>query len=67
MAKRRNAVNAAHVKEAWEALEGCWEEFESIRNTSPGQYASVDEVTRYVSPLSRNAELTRRFVDGWVS
>ena len=50
VAKRRNAVNAAHVKEAWEALEGCWEEFESIRNTSPGQYASVDEVTRYVQP-----------------
>jgi hypothetical protein len=51
VAKRRNAVNAAHVKEAWEALEGCWEEFESIRNTSPGQYASVDEVTRYVALL----------------
>jgi hypothetical protein len=51
VAKRRSAVNVAHVKEAWEALEGCWEEFESIRNTSPGQYASVDEVTRYVPLL----------------
>lgn len=48
VAKRRNAVNAAHVKEAWEALEGCWEEFESIRDMSPGQYASGDEIIRYV-------------------
>jgi hypothetical protein len=46
VAKRRNAVNATHVKEAWEALEGCWEEFESIRDTSPGQYASNDEIVR---------------------
>jgi len=46
VAKRRNAVNADHVKEAWEALEGCWEEFESIRNIAPGQYSSHDEVIR---------------------
>lgn len=45
-AKRRDAVNAEHVKEAWEALEGCWEEFESIRNIAPGQYSSQDEIVR---------------------
>ena len=46
VAKRRNTVNPEHVKEAWEALEACWEEFESIRSTAPSQYSSHDEIVR---------------------
>lgn len=53
-AKRRTAVNANHVKEAWEALERSWEEFEQLKfmSDSTGPYNTRDEVIR--------------FADGWV-
>jgi hypothetical protein len=42
-------VEAGAVKQAWEALESCWEEFESLRHvsTSYTPYASEDEVIRF--------------------
>ncbi|WVR07145.1 hypothetical protein IAU60_004186 [Kwoniella sp. DSM 27419] len=52
-AKRRTAVNDSLVKEAWEALERCWEEFDQIKynaSASPS-FAQGDEVIR--------------FADGW--
>jgi hypothetical protein len=48
-AKRRQFVNPDLVKNAWEALERCWEEFESLRYSSPSHaYALSDDVLRYV-------------------
>ena len=46
-ARRRRVVNGESVKNAWEALERCWEEFETLRyaNDSSG-YSSPDEVIR---------------------
>jgi hypothetical protein len=46
-AKRRRKVDADALNEAWEALEGCWEEFESLRMTSPPPaVGGVDEIIR---------------------
>ena len=51
-AKRRRHVDGNLVKAAWEALESCWEEFDSLRSLSPVQpYSSDDEIIR--------------FADGW--
>jgi len=51
-AKRRRHVDTGAVKAAWEALESCWEEFDSLRSLSPVQtYSSQDEIIR--------------FADGW--
>ncbi|OCF36737.1 hypothetical protein I316_01333 [Kwoniella heveanensis BCC8398] len=52
-AKRRTGVNAELVKEAWEALERCWEDFDQLKyNAASGpSYAQGDEVIR--------------FADGW--
>ncbi|WVQ99298.1 hypothetical protein IAU59_006430 [Kwoniella sp. CBS 9459] len=52
-AKRRTGVNADLVKEAWEALERCWEDFDQLKYTagSGPSYAQGDEVIR--------------FADGW--
>jgi len=48
-AKRRQHVNPEAVKKAWEALEACWEEFDSFRHIPISQtpYASEDEVLRF--------------------
>lgn len=51
-AKRRQHVDPEAVKAAWEALEACWEEFDSLRVMSPVEsYSTVDEIIR--------------FADGW--
>ena len=52
-AKRKQQVNAEHVKEAWEALERSWEEFEALKaEPASGQiYKSFEDVVR--------------FADGW--
>ncbi|KAK8864304.1 hypothetical protein IAR55_001551 [Kwoniella newhampshirensis] len=51
-ARRRTTVNPDLVKQAWEALEKCWEEFEDVKNEGPvGPYTQGDEITR--------------FADGW--
>ncbi|RXK40132.1 hypothetical protein M231_02589 [Tremella mesenterica] len=47
VARRKADVNAALVKEAWEALEKCWEEFDALRHEPPGSYTSADEVIRF--------------------
>jgi hypothetical protein len=42
-------VDVEALKEAWEALEGCWEEFESLKFYSPPpQYGGMEEIIRYV-------------------
>ena len=52
-ARRKPQVNARHVKEAWEALERSWEEFEALKS----------------EPLSeqiyKTSEDVVRFADGW--
>nr|XP_018263170.1 uncharacterized protein I303_04663 [Kwoniella dejecticola CBS 10117]OBR85328.1 hypothetical protein I303_04663 [Kwoniella dejecticola CBS 10117] len=53
-AKRRTAVNGDLVKQAWEALEKCWEEFDQLKSeasSSGPTFAQGDEVIR--------------FADGW--
>lgn len=47
-AKRRQHVDPNLVKGAWEALESCWEEFDSLKLSSPVQaYSTPDEVIRF--------------------
>ncbi|OXM82077.1 hypothetical protein C364_00184 [Cryptococcus neoformans Bt63] len=51
-AKRRTAVNVDLVKQAWEALERCWEEFDELLKVGPNhKYILGEEVAR--------------FADGW--
>ncbi|WRT66252.1 uncharacterized protein IL334_003205 [Kwoniella shivajii] len=51
-AKRRTAVNGDLVKQAWEALERCWEDFDQLKyEASKPAFAQGDEVIR--------------FADGW--
>ncbi|WVQ67810.1 uncharacterized protein L199_006015 [Kwoniella botswanensis] len=53
-AKRRTAVNGDLVKQAWEALERCWEDFDQLKyeaSSSGPSFAQGDEVIR--------------FADGW--
>lgn len=52
-ARRKAHVNPEHLKEAWEALERSWEEFEALKNEpASGQiYKSSEDVVR--------------FADGW--
>ena len=52
-AKRRLEVDGTAVNEAWEALERCWEEFDSLKYDSPnalGAYRSPEDIIRYVLP-----------------
>ncbi|ORY32498.1 hypothetical protein BCR39DRAFT_522503 [Naematelia encephala] len=46
-AKRRRNVSAASVHEAWEALERCWEEFDSFKYDSTSAYRLSDELIRF--------------------
>lgn len=54
-ARRSKTVNGNWVKEAWEALERSWEEFEALKLAPEATvvYTSMDDVIR--------------FADGWVS
>lgn len=52
-ARRSDRVNKLWMEDAWEALERCWEEFESIREDTPPSYLKQEDVIR--------------FADGWVS
>jgi hypothetical protein len=54
-ARRSRTVNGNWVKEAWEALERSWEEFEALKLAPEATvvYTSMDDVVR--------------FADGWVS
>ncbi|WWD17398.1 hypothetical protein CI109_101839 [Kwoniella shandongensis] len=47
-ARRRTTVNPELVKQAWEALEKCWETFEDLKFTSQvGPYTKSDELMRF--------------------
>ncbi|ODN79767.1 hypothetical protein L202_03678 [Cryptococcus amylolentus CBS 6039] len=50
-ARRRTDVNGELLKQAWEALEKSWEEFDQLLAFGGGEYMLSDEVTR--------------FADGW--
>ena len=52
-AKRKSQVNAEHVKEAWEALERSWEEFEALKSEPA------------VGQIYKSSEDVIRFADGW--
>lgn len=54
-ARRSKVVNGNWVKEAWEALERSWEEFEALKYAPEATtvYSTMDDVIR--------------FADGWVS
>ncbi|WWC89458.1 uncharacterized protein L201_004382 [Kwoniella dendrophila CBS 6074] len=53
-AKRRTAVNATLVKQAWEALESCWEDFDQLKYEATAS-----------SPAYAQREEVIRFADGW--
>lgn len=50
-------MHAPSVKEAWEALERSWEEFEGIKYQSGdvGQYKSQEEIVRWVGLFDMRA------------
>jgi hypothetical protein len=53
-ARRQERVNKKLMNDAWEALECCWEEFESLRYDAPANnFLQQDDIIR--------------FADGWVS
>lgn len=45
-ARRRRNVDSQAVKQAWEALERCWEDFEALGQISPGPFRTSEEVVR---------------------
>ena len=53
-AKRRRQVDPHGLKQAWEALERCWEEFETLKSET-------------ISTPYTDSEEAVRFCDGWVS
>ncbi|WWC70299.1 uncharacterized protein I206_104249 [Kwoniella pini CBS 10737] len=53
-AKRRTAVNGDLVKQAWEALERCWEEFDRLKSEASN-----------TGPSFAQGEEAIRFADGW--
>lgn len=50
-ARARQSVDEVKLHEAWEAIENCWEEFESLRQLGLLGILTVEEADR--------------FVDGW--
>ncbi|KIR94135.1 hypothetical protein I304_01767 [Cryptococcus deuterogattii CBS 10090] len=69
-AKRRITVNVDLVKQAWEALESCWEELNDLLKVGPDQkYILGEEVARQVHRISGSVyfrtDFSVRFADGW--
>ncbi|KIR74377.1 hypothetical protein I307_02131 [Cryptococcus deuterogattii 99/473] len=69
-AKRRITVNVDLVKQAWEALESCWEELNDLLKVGPDQkYILGEEVARQVHRISGSVyfrtDFNVRFADGW--